>query len=464
MSDLHTKQIFDRNNYDNAQEPHPELHRVLTAFDLVVLGIGAIIGAGIFVLTGIAAATKAGPAILLSYVIAGLACGFSALSYAELAAALGGCGSAYSYAKAGFSTTVSWIIGWALLLEYGIGSAAVAIGLSGYVNTLLLSINIHIPPMLLKSPIHGGIMDLPAFLAITLIAMVLFIGVKTSARLNVIIVFIKLIVIGIFIYLAAQHINFAYWKNFAPFGWHGVMSGAAFIFFAYIGFDAVSTAAEETINPQRNMPIGIIGSLIICTVLYIIVSALLTLIVPYQTLNVSSPIAAALLRIGANIGASIVAVGAIAGLTTVILAMYYGLTRIILAMSRDHLFPKRIAKIHKKTRTPARIIIATWLIIGSFAAFLPLHDLVSVVNIGTLAAFATVCAGVLVLRYTKPDMPRPFKVPCAPIVPILGVLSCLYLMVSLPLKTWGLFFLWMVIGLIFYFSYGFRRTRKVSQG
>jgi APA family basic amino acid/polyamine antiporter len=274
------------------------------------------------------------------------------------------------------------------------------------------------------------------------------------------VVFTKLIVIGIFIYLAAQHVNFAYWKNFAPFGWHGVMSGAAFIFFAYIGFDAVSTAAEETINLQRNMPIGIIGSLIICTVLYIVVSALLTLIAPYQSLDVSSPIAAALLGIGYNIGASIVSVGAIAGLTTVILAMYYGLTRVILAMSRDRLFPKGIAKIHPKTRTPARIIVVTWLIIGCSAAFLPLDELVGIVNIGTLAAFTIVCGGVLVLRYTKPDMPRPFKVPGAPIIPALGVLSCLYLIYSLPLRTWGLFTIWLVLGLIFYFSYGFRRARK----
>ncbi len=461
MKDLQPEQIFDDGrgiNPDNAQQP--SLKRVLTAFDLVLLGVGAIIGAGIFVLTGIAAATKAGPAIMLSYVVAGIACGFTALSYAELAAALGGCGSAYGYARVGFGITVAWIIGWALLLEYGISSAAVAVGLSGYVNNLMQSIGVHIPTALLNGPTQGGFMDLPAFIVISLIAMVLIIGVKTSARLNKVVVITKLIVIGIFIYLAAQHINTNYWKNFAPFGWQGVMNGAAFIFFAYIGFDAVSTAAEETINPQRNMPIGIIGSLIICTVLYIVVSALLTLIAPYNTLDVSSPIADALLGIGYRIGASIVSVGAIAGLTTVILAMYYGLTRVILAMSRDRLLPRQIAKVNHRTHTPIRIILATWLIIGLCSAFVPLDDLVSIVNIGTLAAFTIVCAGVLVLRYTQPDMPRPFKVPGAPVVPFLGVLSCLYLIYHLEPETWLRFFIWLVIGLIFYFSYGFKRARK----
>lgn len=460
MRHRQVEQTFDSHKGIDGDDNSHHFHRVLTAFDLVLLGIGAIVGGGIFVLTGIAAATKAGPAIIISYVVAAIACGFAALSYAELAAALGGSGSAYGYAKAGFGITVAWIVGWALLLEYGIGTAAVAVGWSGYVITLIQSLNIHFPAMLANGPDKGGLFDLPSFFIVTLIAWILIIGAKTGAKLNKVIVFVKLAVVILFIVIATPHVNLSYWKNFAPFGWHGVMSGAAFIFFTYIGFDAVSTAAEETINPQRNMPIGIIGSLIVCTILYIAVSGLLTLITPYTTLNVSSPMTVALLNIGSRIGANIVAVGTIAGLTTVVLAFYYGLTRVMLAMSRDHLLPKQLARLHPKTRTPVKIIMVTWLIIGLASALIPLDALVSIVNIGTLTAFAIVCAGVLVLRYTKPDMPRPFKVPGSPWVPALGVLSCLYLIYSLPFATWLRFFIWLVIGLVFYFSYGYHRTRK----
>lgn len=448
--------IFDTSDPEEGGSLKP----VLTGLDLVFLGVGAIVGAGIFVLTGIAAATKAGPAIIISYILAGIACAFSALSYAELASSLGGCGSAYGYARAGFGQTVGWVIGWALLLEYGISCSAVASGWSGYFNTLLKSIGVNLPLALTANPFNGGVLDLPALLIVTLIAVVLMVGAKTGARLNAIIVVTKLLVIALFIFLALQHINTHYWHPFAPFGWHGVMAGAAFIFFAYIGFDAVSTAAEETINPQRNLPIGIVGSLIICTALYIIVSALVTLIAPYYSLNNSSPIAEALLHLGYNVGASIISVGAIAGLTTVILAMYYGLTRVILSMSRDHLLPKKIARINPKTHTPIRIIIATWFVIGACTAFIPLDDLVSIVNIGTLTAFAIVCAGVVVLRYTRPEMSRPFKVPGAPIVPSLGVLACLYLIYSLPAITWVRFLIWLAIGLIIYFGYGRRNARK----
>lgn len=454
MTELTPEAIFD-----DGKDPHDQhsLKRVLTAFDLILLGVGAIIGAGIFVLTGIAAATKAGPAIILSYVVAGVVCGFSALSYAELAAALGGCGSAYGYAREGFGRTVGWIVGWALLLEYGISSAAVAVGLSGYINTLLQSMNIHIPTYLVKGPLEGGFFDLPAFLMVTIVAIILMIGVRTSATFNKVVVSTKLTVIALFIFIAAHHVNITYWRDFMPFGWTGIMSGAASIFFAYIGFDAVSTAAEETINPQRNMPIGIIGSLIICTVLYMVVSALLTLIVPYQTLNVSSPIASALLNIGFNMGASIVSVGAIAGLTTVILAMYYGLTRVILAMSRDNLLSQKLASIHPKTRTPVKIIIIAWFVIALSSALVPIDDLVSLVNIGTLFAFAIVCAGVVTLRYTQPELIRPFKVPGAPFTPILGVLSCLYLIYNLSIGTWLRFGIWFIIGIIIYSLYGSRR-------
>lgn len=443
---------------ENAKEG--ELNRCLNAIDLMFLGVGAIIGAGIFVLTGIAAATKAGPAIVISYIISGFACGFAALSYAELAASIGGSGSAYGYAREGFGWTVAWIIGWALILEYGISCSAVAIGWSAYVNTLLFSIDIHLPLYLTRGPFRGGTFDLPAFLVVSVVASILIIGVKTSARFNAIVVIMKLIVIGLFIALSLQHINFHFWHPFAPFGWQGVMSGAAFIFFAYIGFDAVSTAAEETINPQRNLPIGIIASLIICTLLYIIVSALLTLIAPYETLNVASPIASALLRLGYRAGTSIISVGAIAGLTTVVLVMYYGLTRVLLAMSRDGLFPSGLAKINPKTRTPIRLIVIAWVIISFCSGVIPIDDLVSIVNIGTLTAFTIVCAGVLTLRRTQPNLPRPFKTPFAPWVPLLGIFSCLYLIFNLPEGTIFRFLIWLAIGLVFYFSYSRRNLLK----
>ncbi|MGE3919398.1 MAG: APC family permease [Gammaproteobacteria bacterium] len=439
-----------------------ELHRCLTAFDLILLGVGAIIGAGIFVLTGIAAATKAGPAIMISFVIASIACAFSAFCYAELSSAIGGCGGAYDYAKTGFGRMVGWIIAWALILEYGISSAAVAVGWSGYLNTLLLSIGIQIPKPLLHGPFDHGIINLPALLIVALIAAILVKGMQQSARLNAIIVYIKLAVIALFIILAFRHINFSYWHDFAPFGVKGIASGAAFIFFAFIGFDAVSTAAEETINPQRNLPIGIMGSLIICTLFYILVSGLITLIAPYQSLNDSSPIAHVLLGLGYNFVASIIAVGALAGLTTVILVMYYGMTRIILALSRDHLLPKSVATVHPKTKTPVRIIIVTFFVIGFGSAFVPIDTLVGLVNIGTLTAFTIVCAGVVVLRYTKPDMERPFKVPFSPVIPSLGVLTCLYLIYNQDVSIWIQFIIWIAIGMIIYLAYGKNNKNKLS--
>lgn len=442
-------------------EDENELKRSLNATDLVLLGVGTVVGAGIFVLTGIAAATKAGPAIILSYIIAAIACGFSALSYAELAASVGGCGSAYGYSKESFGIKVAWFIGWALLLEYGIACSAVAVGWSGYLNILLQSIGVHLPTKWINPPSSGGIIDLPAVIIISLIGMLLVIGTKTSARLNKVMVVIKFVIIGIFIYITAQHINFSYWRNFMPFGWHGVMSGAGFIFFAYIGFDAVSTAAQETVNPQRNLPIGIIGTLIICTILYIIVSGLLTLVVPYNTLNVSSPIAQALMMIGYHIGAMLVAIGTIVGLTTVIIAMYYGLTRIVLAMSRDHLFPRKISVIHPKTKTPVRIIGIVWIAMTLASSFVSLDNLVAIVNIGTLFAFTAVCAGVTVFHFTRPNMPRPFKTPGKPIIPILGVISCVYLATTLPEKTWERFAIWMLLGLFVFIIYGSRQLKKL---
>lgn len=436
-----------------SEHDHGPLKKCLTAVDLTLFGVGAIIGAGIFVLTGIAAATKAGPAITLSYVIAGFACGFAALAYAELAASVGGCGSAYNYAYTGLGEFFAWLIGWDLLLEYAVSVSAVSVGWSSYVNDFLISLKIHLPHVLMHSPLNGGIFNLPALLVVLALTGLLIVGVKESARFNNIMVAIKLSVIFLFIIIAAFNVNPSNWHPFMPYGWHGVMGGAALIFFAYIGFDAVSTAAEESAFPQRDLPIGIIMSLIICTVIYILVAGLLTGILPYPRLNVSSPISFALLQLGHRFAAGLIGAGAIAGLTTVMLVMYYGLTRVFLAMSRDQLVPVFFAKIHPSTHTPVRIILSCGVIIGLFSALVPIQDLAELVNIGTLAAFITVCVGVIVLRHTHPDLPRPFRTPLAPYTPFLGIVACLYLICSLPMITILRFVTWMILGLIVYFFY-----------
>lgn len=430
-----------------------DLRRCLTALDLTLLGIGAIIGAGIFVLTGIAAATRAGPAIVLSFLLAGLASGFSALSYAELAASIGGSGSAYGYTFAGFGEFIAWLVGWDLLLEYGTSVSTVAVGWSGYADNALVSLGIHLPKVLLRTPSEGGWINLPAVLIIFVIMSALIIGIRQSVRFNNVIVFVKLFAIAIFIGIAAWHFKIENWNPFLPFGIHGIINGAALIFFAYIGFDAVSTTAEEAVNPQRDLPIGIISSLIICTIVYMIVAGLLTGIVHYSLLNVSSPVAHALLLIGFHFAGGIVAVGAIAGLTSVILVMYYGFTRVFLAMSRDRLLPPLLAKIHPTTRTPVRIIILVGILAAIAAGFAPLNHLAELVNIGTLAAFILVSAGVIFLRITRPEMKRPFKTPLSPLIPGLGIILSFYLMLSLPALTWERFVIWMAIGIVIYFSY-----------
>jgi len=447
LQSLFRKKSIEHNHQDFL------LRRSLNALDLILLGVGAIIGAGVFVLTGIAAATKAGPAVVISYIVAGFTSMFAALAYAELAASIGGTGSAYNYAFTGFGEFIAWIIGWDLLLEYIMSVATVAIGWSGYVDNLFESLHIYIPEMLTKNPFEGGIINLPAVFIILSLSALLCIGVKQSARFNAAIVFIKLITIIIFISVAITDIDLKNWEHFLPFGWIGVMHGAAFVFFAYIGFDALSTAVEESINPQRDIPIGIIGSLIFCTVTYIVVSALLVSIVPYTTLNVRSPVAYALLRLGHHTAAGFIAAGAIAGLTTVILVMYYGLTRICLAIARDGLLPSTLATINLKTRTPIRIILLTGIIMALIAGLAPINRAAELVNIGTLAAFTLVCAGVIVLRLTYPDLPRPFKLPLNPVIPLLGVISCIYLMFNLPALTWWRFIIWMIIGQVIYFLY-----------
>lgn len=445
--------LFRKKEIATINEASGSLDRCLSAFDLTLMGVGAIIGAGVFVLTGLVAATQAGPAIIFSYMLAGLACAFSALSYAELASSIGGCGSAYGYAYVGFGEIIAWIVGWDLLLEYSITVSTVSVGWSGYFNDLLLALNIHIPTKFLTDPQHGGIINSLAFSIILILACLLSLGVKSTKRINNIMVAVKLSVIALFIAVASTEFNLNNWTPFIPYGWGGVMNGASLIFFAYVGFDAVSTAAEETKNPQRDLPFGILGALGVCTLVYIIVAGLLTGIAPYKTLNVSSPISHSLLTLGHQLVASLIGVGAVAGLTTVILVLFYGLTRIFFAMARDGLLPGCFAITHPVTKSPLRIIIFCATLMAPIAGLVAIDDLAEIVNIGTLFAFLIVCSGVIVLRYKRPDLKRSFKTPLMPVIPILGILSCSYLISNLPHITMIRFGIWMSIGLVIYFLF-----------
>ncbi len=444
------------------------MKRVLSALDLTLLGIGAIIGTGIFVLTGVAAATQSGPAVVLSFVVAGLACGFAALSYAELASSVGGCGSAYGYSYAAFGELIAWIIAWDLILEYGVSVAAVANGWSGYFNNALTAIGLGLPPELTKGPFAGGIVNLPAFGIVFLLMIMLIIGVKETARVNAAMVAVKLGTIAIFLAVAIFNIHPENWTPFAPFGWFehtpegrpvGILAGASLVFFAYVGFDAVSTAVEEARDPQRDVPTGLIGSLIFCTIIYIVVSGVLTGIVHYTELNVSSPVAFALQKIGYNWASALVAAGVITGLTTVMLVLYYALTRIIVGVSRDGLLPPYFSVVNRRTHTPVRTTVIVGFVMAVMAGFIPLGILAELVNIGTLAAFVLVCAGVISLRFSHPDLPRPFKMPGGIVIPTLGIISCGALIAFLPFETHLRFVVWLAVGLVIYFVYSIRHSR-----
>ena len=495
MPSLFSAATFFRKRHPATEcETGPALNKVLSAWDLTLLGVGAIIGTGIFVLTGVAAATQAGPAVVLSFVVSGIACAFAALAYAELSASVGGCGSAYGYSYAAFGEFIAWIIGWDLVLEYGVSVAAVANGWSGYLKRGLASLDMPIPDALTKGPfamksemVNGlmtdlpdpGIVNLPAVLIILALMVMLIIGVKQSARLNAAMVFIKLLTIAVFLFVAGKTVfgdldaAKALWTPFMPFGWFdtleggktvGVLAGASLVFFAYVGFDAVSTAVEESRNPQKDVPIGILASLVFCTIIYIVVSGLLTGVVKYDTLNTSSPVADALSAIGFKAGAALVSTGVIAGLTTVMLVLYYGLTRIIFAMSRDGLLPPSMGEVNAKTRTPVRTTVICGVVMAVMAGFIPLGKLAELVNIGTLAAFVLVCGGVIMLRVRQPNLARPFKTPGGLIVPILGVLSCGALVAFLPLETHLRFILWLAAGLVIYFAYGIRHSALNKAG
>src|SRR5690606_34467123 len=386
-----------------------------------------------------------------------------------------GAGSAYSYGYHGLGEIVAWIIGWMLILEYTVAISAVSVGWSGYVHNALAAMGVGLPELLTKTPVEGGLVNLPALAIILALGVLLASGAKVSAQFNAIMVFVKVAAILLFIAVAAFNVDPQNWVPFIPergpnplgdvsYGWQGIMAAAASIFFAYIGFDAVSTAAEETRNPKRDLPIGILGSLVACTILYMLVALLLTGVVPYKQLNVPSPVSYALLEVGARWASGMIAVGAIAGLTTVMLVLYFALTRILFAISRDGLLPPFFSHINEKTGSPVRVIVLSGLIMASIAGFAPLHDIVELTNIGTLGAFMVVCAGVAVLRITRPELERPFRTPFSPFIPVLGIIGCFYLILNLSEHTWVRFGMWMAAGIIIYFAYSYRHSRLHGGG
>ena len=509
-------QLFQRKTHEALVEElrsDNRLRRVLGPIQLSSLGIGAIIGTGIFVLTGIAAHDSTGPALVLSFVAAGITCVFAALCYAEFASMVPVAGSAYTYAYATLGELFAWIIGWDLILEYAVASSTVAHGWSHYFQDFLAFFNIHLPYVFTNAPfdynpnrvaeqvsfagnssgigavlhhflsefsLTGTWFDLPAVLIALLVTVILVKGIRESASVNAAIVALKVVIVLFVIVVGARYVNPANWRPFAPFGLTGVgffghtllgktgpggepigmLAGAALVFFAYIGFDSVSTHAEEARNPARDVPIGIIASLILCTILYIAVSAVLTGMVPYNKINIDAPVSDAFRQVGVGWAELLVSIGAIAGITSVLLVMMLSQSRIFLAMARDGLLPtKFFGAVHERFRTPWKSTILTGLFVATMAALLPLRILADLVNIGTLLAFVIVCAAVMIMRKTHPEVHRPFRAPLGPVVPILGILCCLLLMFSLRVENWWRLFTWLAIGLVIYFCYGKRHSR-----
>lgn len=437
--------------------------RNLSVFDLLFLGIGSVIGTGIFVLTGVGAALYAGPGISLSFVLASIACAFAGLAYAEYASMVPVSGSAYTYTYASLGEFMAFIVGWNLILEYTVTCSTVAAGWSGYVTGLLASGGMELPIEFTKVPAEGGIINIPAILITMFLCILLVRGTKESVMINRILVFIKVAVIGIFLVLAVPNVDPTNWDPFLPYGYQGIASGAAIVFFAYIGFDAVATSAEEAKNPSRDLPIGILGSLGLCAVLYFFVAIVLTGVVPYTDLNNAEPVAYALRVIGYPIGSAIVAVGAICGITTVLLVLLYGQARIFFALSRDGMIPAGICKVHKLYRTPYLVTIGGCILVAAIAGFAPINMIAEMANIGTLSAFFLAGFGVLYLRISRPEIPRGFKCPAIYVVAPMAMLSCGYLMYNLPMATWVRFVVWCVVGILVYFGYSYRNS-KLGKG
>ena len=481
MSLFRTKSV--EQSIRDTEEPEHQLKKELTALDLTVFGVGVILGTGIFVLTGVAAHEAAGPAVAISFVLAAVACGLAALCYAELASTVPVAGSAYTFAYATLGELIAWIIGWDLLLEFIIGGAAVAVGWSQYLAVFLETLGLHLPVAIAGG--EGTVFNLPAVLVVLLLTAILVIGIKISARFNEVVVAIKVAVVLFVIVAGLFYINVANYSPFVPpsqpaeagsggdrtlleaifgaapanFGVSGIFAAAALVFFAYIGFDIVATVAEETRNPQRDMPRGILGSLVVCATLYAVVALVVVGMENYAELDPDAPLATAFIAVGQPLFANLITIGALVGITVVIMILMLGQARVAFAMSRDGLLPRWLAKVHPKYGTPYRITIIVGVLVAAMAGFLSLSQLAELVNIGTLFAFVVVSIAVIVLRRTRPDLPRSFRTPLVPLVPILAALSCMTLMLFLTVATWVRFLVWLVLGFVVYFVYGRRRSR-----
>jgi APA family basic amino acid/polyamine antiporter len=471
----------------DTEAPEYQLRRRLSAVDLAVFGVGVIVGTGIFVLTGQVAREMAGPAVALSFVVAAIACGLAALCYAEFAATVPVAGSAYTFAYATLGEFPAWIIGWDLMLELALGAAVVAVGWSGYFASLLSSMGLSLPAAISGD---SAVINLPAVIIVLLLTAVLVAGIKLSSQTNLILVIVKVTVVLLVIVAGLFFIRGQNYTPFIPpaeasrqvsgggapliqvlfgitptvYGVAGIFSAAAIVFFAFIGFDIVATAAEETKNPSRDMPIGILGSLALCTALYVGVSLVVVGMQPYRQISTAAPLADAFTAVGQSWLASLISIGAIAGLTTVVMIMMLGQSRVFFAMSRDNLLPRSLAAVHPRFGTPARITVIIGVVTAVLAGFIPLAALAELVNIGTLFAFVVVSVSVVILRRTRPDLPRAFRTPLVPLIPILSVLACLYLMLNLPVDTWLRFLIWMAAGIVIYFLYGRRHSRIVATG
>jgi APA family basic amino acid/polyamine antiporter len=454
-----TRKIFWKksiNQLTEITEGDKGLKRVLGTRGLLLMGIGAIIGAGIFILTGIASAFYAGPAVIISFLIAGVACLFTALCYAEFASMIPVAGSAYTYSYVTLGELLAWIIGWDLILEYLVIVAAVAVGWSGYIVNIFTSLGLILPAQLINPPgVEGGLINIPAVIIIAGITWLLVRGAKQSSQVNTVIVIIKLSVILLFLTIGVNYINPANYHPFLPYGWSGVFKGAAIIFFAYIGFDAITTAAEEVKNPRKTFPIAILGSLLISSILYIAVSGVLNGILPYYMYKeTAAPVAFALAKLGIHWADIVISIGALCGITSVLLVSFFGQSRVFFAMSRDGLLPEFFSRIHKDFRTPTNGILIVGIVASFIAAFLPITALAELVNIGTLAAFIIVSASIIILRRQRPELKRPFKTPLVPLVPVLAIIFCFFLVTELPTITHIRFVIWLAIGLLIYYFYG----------